>query len=84
MGFRLSVQGSTGHYSSPRNNDGPYTALEIGFPTYADGRPYRAPKSWGRAGGQVWGWVPLESILRLVRKHGGVVFASPEVVGVAK
>ena len=32
-GETLSVQGSKTHYCSPRTNEGPYTALEVGFPS---------------------------------------------------
>lgn len=32
-GTTLSVQASTVHYSMPRENDGPYTHVEVGFPS---------------------------------------------------
>lgn len=31
-GFHASVQASEIHYCEPRNNDGPYTTVELGFP----------------------------------------------------
>ena len=35
-GFSLSVQASRDHYSIPRNNEGPYTHVEVGFPSESD------------------------------------------------
>lgn len=39
-GTTLSVQASDGHYCSPRNNRGPWTAVEVGFPSV------KPPDSW--------------------------------------
>ena len=33
-GFNMSIQADEFVYCSPRNNDGPYTAVEIGFPSH--------------------------------------------------
>lgn len=71
-GFRMSVQASAGHYCTPRADVGPYTAFEVASPRYADNRPYRN-NSWGRqAAPECWGWVPLDKLLKLIVKHGGV------------
>ena len=35
-GFEMSVQASRGHYCSPREDVGPYTTVEIGFPNRRD------------------------------------------------
>lgn len=32
-GFSVSIQASTSHYCIPRNNVGPYTHFEIGYPS---------------------------------------------------
>ena len=32
-GFSMSVQASSGHYCSPRNDVGPYIEVEVGYPS---------------------------------------------------
>jgi len=39
-GFNLSVQASEVTYATPRSNTGPYTAVEVGFPSH------RPPAAW--------------------------------------
>lgn len=41
-GFTMSVQASRSHYCTPRNDVGPYTAVEVGFPSKHENRiaPY--------------------------------------------
>lgn len=76
-GLELSVQASTTHYCSPRDSAGPWTAVEVGFPTerveelmeYAD-NPDDPTQT-------VYGWVPVEVIEAIVEKHGGIVEACP-------
>lgn len=65
-GFTLSVQASATHYCSPRDNEGPYTSVEVwgcgcpeGWEDYGDGDdPYSQ--------------IPVQMVLDLVAKHGGV------------
>jgi len=71
-GFSLSVQASFGHYCSPKNTVGPHSSVEVGFPEKADGTPAR-PRSLGRTpDGGIWGYVPVDIVNRLIRRHGGV------------
>lgn len=72
-GFSMSVQASRYHYCCPRENDAfPYTTFEIGFPSkripeaneYAE-EPKRHTKT-------VFGYVPLEVVLKIIKKHGGL------------
>ena len=35
-GFTMSVQAKQGAYCSPRNDNGPYTEVEVGFPSEAE------------------------------------------------
>jgi hypothetical protein len=69
-GTELSVQASRYHYCTPRTDSGPYTHLEVGFPsvdppetwaTYADGE-YPA---------DVYGYVPVALIQTFISAHGG-------------
>jgi hypothetical protein len=81
-GFSLSIQASSFHYCSPRADRGPWTAVEIGFPTSKD--PFlekfaedpSAPIEKGADGTMsvqtVYGWVPATVVKALLEKHGGV------------
>lgn len=69
-GTTLSVQASRYHFCAPRENHGPYKAIEVGYPTatpleswakYADGE-YPAT---------VYGYVPVELVREFVATHGG-------------
>ena len=73
-GFTMSVQGSEGHYSEPRE-DGLhwYSEVEVGYPSekvpelmdYIDGDPngdYRT----------VYGYVPSELVQKIIDQHGGI------------
>lgn len=72
-GFEMSVQASEGHYCSPRDNIGPYTSVEIGYPServeefmhYIDGDENADPTQ------TVYGWVPLETVVQIIESHGG-------------
>jgi hypothetical protein len=72
-GFSMSVQASAFHYCSPRDNEGPYTAVEIGYPSekvddfmeYIDGGEDDDPTS------TVYGYVPLKIVAKTVDTHGG-------------
>jgi len=71
-GFGASVQASETNYCIPRDNTGPYTHVEIGFPTapeplicgYAD-EPDRPTET-------VYGYIPAGLLKALVIKHGGI------------
>lgn len=71
-GLRLSVQASRDHYCTPRDSVGPWTAVEVGFPServeelmeYAENP--KAPTD------TVYGWVPVEVVEAVIEKHGGI------------
>ena len=71
-GFHMSVQASHFHYCSPRNDVGPYSAVEVGFPSRKEltlmpyVEPHRNPTQ------AVYGWVPVEVIEAIIEKHGGI------------
>ena len=70
-GFEVSIQASHGHYCTPRDSVGPWSHVELGFPTkkvpslkeYRDGPP---PDT-----GTVFGFVPIEKVAALIKRHGG-------------
>jgi hypothetical protein len=73
-GLKLSVQASSYHYSAPRHHVGPWTSMEIGFPS----KPVPELREWRQDLEDdesdedcVFGWVPVEKILETIEKHGG-------------
>ena len=71
-GFSVSIQASEGSYCSPRNDVGPYTAVELGFPNEED--PLIIPWAEDRANpkGTVYGYVPVDIVLEMITNHGGI------------
>jgi len=77
-GVSLSVQASQYAYCLPRQDEGPYHAVEVGFIEDADGKPMVPPESWAEfADGQfpsdVYGYVPVEIVESFIETHGGRV-----------
>ena len=75
-GTTLSVQASETHYCTPRDNFGPYTHVEVGFPSVPP------PNSWmqyfdGEADddpcGSVYGNITVELVREFVELHGGEI-----------
>lgn len=84
-GTVLSVQASDTHYCSPRENTGPYTMVEIGFPkkSISEGSvmiqqvlidelmPFAEPLGDGISG--VFGYVPVDVLEQVITSRGGIV-----------
>ena len=76
-GATLSVQASWGHYCTPRDSIGPYTHVEVGFPSVSP------PDTWAQyfEGNwehddhteSVYGYVPVELVKGFIEAHGGEV-----------
>ena len=72
-GFRISVQASENHYCSPRDNAGPWTTFECGFPS----KPVPELRDWKEAEEDtpdedcVFGYVPWSAVMLTIEKHGG-------------
>ena len=70
----LSIQASKMHYSTPREDNGPYTHVEVGYPSVIP------PKTWAEyADGEypssnVYGYIPIELVNEYIELHGGVDF----------
>ena len=65
-GTTLSVQASEYHYCGPRDNEGPYTAVEVWCASapvtefeYSDDEPSA--------------YVPIEDVVRFIDNHGGMI-----------
>ena len=68
-GHTLSVQASSYHYCEPRSDKGPWTVVEVGYVAKPDGRSMQ-PRSFGN-GLDIYGWVPVETVNKFIRRHGG-------------
>lgn len=73
-GAQVSIQASEMHYCTPRDNAGPYTHIEAGFPTVAP------PESWMPYAGEpdkpletVYGYMPADLVQEFTAAHGGMV-----------
>jgi hypothetical protein len=79
-GFTLSIQASTAHYCTPRNNEGPYSHVEVMFLT-----PTQIPEtfkpffedvdggSWGTVRNALFANIPVGFINHWIELNGGPV-----------
>jgi|LWDU01.1.fsa_nt_gi hypothetical protein len=71
-GFNVSIQASERSYCEPRNNTGPYTSVELGFPSAPDSLIIGYAEDSDDPTGTVYGWVPVGVVQALISKHGGI------------
>jgi len=72
-GFIMSVQASKGHYCSPRENAAVYASVEVGFPSEKEELLMPYAESPEKPTDTVYGWVPAETIMEVIKAHGGMV-----------
>jgi hypothetical protein len=74
-GFSVSIQVGEYLYSTPRNNRGPYTKVELGFPSEPLGERFAEYKvgEGVRDTETVFGYVPVTLVRQLLDEHGGEV-----------
>lgn len=72
-GFSMSVQASQMSYCSPRDDVGPYTHVEVGYPSSYDFYIHEYAEDPGEPTGTVYGWVPADTITMCIDAHGGMV-----------
>lgn len=71
-GFTVSVQASEYHYCTPRNNAGPYSHVECGFPK-------ELPVAWAEwaetpdTTSTVFHYIPLIDVAREFARRGGLI-----------
>ena len=72
-GASLSVQASKYMHSSPRDDKGPYTKVEVGFPSETP------PEAWkefaeerDKPTNTVYGYIPLTMVMLYIGAHGGI------------
>lgn len=72
-GFSMSVQTGETLYCTPRSNDGPWSSVEVGYPSQRVEAlmPYigddDAPPTE-----TVYGYVPIDIVERVIEAHGGI------------
>lgn len=71
-GLELSVQASSGHYCTPRKDLGPWTMVEVGFPTQRVEELMQYAEDPTKPTETVYGWVPVEVVEQIVIAHGGL------------
>ena len=77
-GESLSVQVGSNLYCAPKNNEGPYTEVEVGFPSVSP------PDTWARYfegdwetddhTGSVYAYVPVALVREFIEAHSGEVY----------
>ena len=73
-GFEMSVQAHNGAYCSPReDNAEKYTAAEVGFPSRVEPMLMQWAEESSRPTDTVYGWVPVQVIINVIAKHGGMI-----------
>lgn len=68
-GFHVSVQASCMHYCRPRNNVGPWTHVELGYPSHEVPAYIQA---FGYEDSPVYAAVPVELVDKMIVSHGGI------------
>jgi len=71
-GTRISVQAGEAMYCDPRTNHGPYSEVEIGYPSreFAELMPYA--EDYKHPTNTVYGYVPIEVLEEVIAACGGV------------
>jgi hypothetical protein len=73
-GGAMSVQGSSGHYCSPKNDTGPYTMVEI----LVMSPRLKVPKSFGKPrekfddGSRLYTFVQVSAVNEEIKRRGGI------------
>jgi hypothetical protein len=78
-GTTLSIQVGKYLYCTPRNDEGPYTHVEVGYIRDSNGIDVEPPASWNKyrdgEGSSVFGYVPLQLVQAFLDSHGGALYS---------
>ena len=72
-GFSMSIQANNGAYCSPRNDEGPYHEVEIGYPNMVEFLILPYAEDELNPSNTVYSYVPSEIVLEVILKHGGFI-----------
>ena len=78
-GFEMSIQASSTHYCRPREDTGPWTHVEVGFPNRIEPLLWQYAEERGRWTDAVYPFVPIELAAAVVELHGGLVDCQEKV-----
>lgn len=70
-GLSLSVQAGSTAYCAPRNGTGPWTQVEVGFPSERIEELMEYAEDPNEPTETVYGWVPIEIVEAVIEQHGG-------------
>jgi hypothetical protein len=70
-GFSMSVQAGVNIYSIPSSNDGPWTHVEVGYPSQIEPLLWEYAEQPGRWTDTVYPRVPVEVVAAVAEVHGG-------------
>lgn len=72
-GNRVSVQVGDGLYCTPRNDQGPWTHVEVGFPTAPPGPLWNEYcEDLDKPESTIYAYVPIELVRFYIGAHGGI------------
>ena len=72
-GLFISVQATSRHYCTPREDFGPWTHVEVGFPNRELPEIMEYAENSANPTETVYGWVPVEIVEKIINDAGGVV-----------
>ena len=75
-GASVSIQAGAGIYSTPRDNVGPYTHVEAGFPSVdppPSWREYAEADGWMTPRDTVFAYMPYDCVDEFINVHGGLM-----------
>jgi len=72
-GLTMSVQASFSTYCHPRNDEGPYLAVEVGFPSVKVDALMEYVEDASRPTDTVYAYVPTTLVEQIVNDNGGLV-----------
>ena len=67
----MSVQAGMYHYCSPQNDVGPWTTVEVGFPSKIEPILWEYAEEPGKWTDTVYPKVPIEVVAAVIEVHGG-------------
>ena len=70
-GFTMSVQASSLHYSSPRNDVGPWDEVEVGKISQIEPILWQYAEENGNWLETVYPFVPIKVVVAVIEAHGG-------------
>lgn len=70
-GFSMSVQASWSAYCEPRSDTGPWTAVEVAYPSSIEPLLWDYAEAQGRWTETVYPYTPIEVAAAVIELHGG-------------